>query len=282
MRDFRMSGADLVREAINREVVLPEDATATNLIFGKPSSLVDDPRGDSTVALRGVEDTFYSPSLARVYFTKVDLAVLFQGNYTPRFNALGQSNLYRLLPDINKSLGITLTPDDLEDIDVRQLGEGDELNLELRAKPGSIAYKGVTTVVFNRRRVLFSDVIVDNTFEELKHPDRPLEGEISAGLLTWGLDFTPIWRDLEVDHRYTWRRGNFVNLTALRTSLSTIFGIDNWPGNNPGRLGEGLVRRYDTRRVLNANKDFQWVVVQTMIQTNGYSGTAYFHYNQPT
>lgn len=282
MRTIKQSSDQLVLTALNRHNTFPFTTTSDNLIFGKPSTLVDNDNGDTTLQLRGIQDTEYRPDSSRIYYHKIDLSVLFQGDFTPRFTALGQSRFHSLLPELNRALGTAFTVDDLEDINIVQLGAGDEVTLELRAKPGSLAYRGITRVVFDRRRILLTDVITKTVFDELKHPDPVLDGFTSAGLLTWGLDFTLIWDDLQVSRLSNWRRGQWSYLTRLRESLATEYGIDNWPANETGSTGTGRLTRYDTRVVPGANTDFRYVVVQTNIRTNGYVGTAYFHYNQPT
>lgn len=283
MRNYKRPSSDLVREIINERAGLTFPVDDTNLIFGKPSSLLEgDERGDTGVNIRGVENTHYRPTISRIFYHKLDLGTLFQGNFRPRFRALGQSNLYRLLPELNKALGTGFTPDDLQDINIVALGEGDEVTLELRAKPSSLAYRGFTRIIFDRRRIMLTDVVTTQFFsDQLTHPDPQLAGHTSAGLLTWGLDFTLIWQDLGVNTRSAYRRGNWQNLSRLRASLSEHYGIDDWPENDTSSLGTGRIRRYDTRNVPEANTDFQYVVVQTNIRSNGYVGTAYFHYNQP-
>lgn len=282
MRTIKQSADQLVLTALNRHNAFPFTASADNLIFGKPAALLDDENNDTSLALRGIQDREYRPDTSRIFYHKLDLAVLFQGNFTPRFSALGQSRFHALLPELNRVLGTAFTEDDLDDINIAQLGEGDEITLELRAKPGSLAYRGITRVIFDRRRILLTDVITKTIFDELTHPDPILDGFTSAGLLTWGLDFTLIWEDLQVSRLSNWRRGQWSYLTRLQASLAANYGIDNWPANETGSLGTGRLTRYDTRSVPGANTDFRYVVVQTNIRTNGYVGTAYFHYNQPT
>lgn len=279
MRDLTQTPDDLVRELLNEKAGLPYPATQTNLIFGKPSALLDDERGQTQVAIRGIEDSDYRNRPTQVFYDRLDLGTLFAGNFTPEFTALGQSTLHRLLPELNKALGINLTARDVENIDVSQLGEGEQVNIQLQAKAGSLAYTGYTTIVFNRRLIYLTDVITTTVFDEFQHPDPHLQGYTSAGLLTWGLDFTLIGADLEVREQSANYRGDFRYLSRLQQSLVDNYGIENWPGNDTDSAATGRIRDYDTRKVDGANTDFQRVVVQTEIRENGYVGTAYFHYN---
>lgn len=278
MKSFYKTGADLLREQINDDNALPFDVTADNLIFGKPSALLEGTEGQHRVAVRGIQNSDYRNRPLTVEYTKLDLSVLFNGNYRPRVTALGQSSLYRLLPDINKALGMQLTPEDLVNVDIAQLGEGNELTLELRARPESLAFRGFTRITFNRQLIYLWDKIDQRFYEELKHPDPLLEGYTSAGLLTWGLDFTLVYPELRVRNHYNSWRGGFQYKAALRTKLKDIYGIESWPDNTQSE--EGVLRDYDTRDVKEANTDYQRVVVQTGIRANGYIGTAYFHYNR--
>ncbi len=280
MRDYKRSSGDLVRELINSNNSLPFEATSDNLIFGKASALLDDERGSTRIKVRGVQDSEFRNKTVEVFYDRLDLGILFGGAYRPAISALGQSSLWRLLPDINKALGTAFTERDLEDVDVTQLGEGDQLTLELRARPGSPAFKGFTRITFNRERIYLTDVVETRTFSELSHPDPLLVGYTSAGLLTWGLDFTLIYPQLEVVNHWASWRGNYRYLSDLQVALKENYGIENWPGNNTDSDGKGLIRDYDTRKVPEANTNFQRVVVQTDIRSNGYVGTAYFHYNR--
>jgi hypothetical protein len=274
MRNFSRSGEDLIRDAINERRELPFDVSAENLIFGQPTDVLD----QTQVAIRGVQNSDYRNRPMVITYEKLDLSVLFGGNYRPEVTALGQSSLHRLLPEFSKALGIQLTPNDIEDVDVTQLGEGNQLTIELRAKPGSRAYRGFTRVTFHRRRIYLWDVVETRFYDELLHPDPLLAGHRSAGLLTWGLDFSLIYRDLEVRNSSLSWRGQYRYLSRLKESLELQYGIDNWPGNE---LSEnGRLRDYDTRSIPEANTDFQRVVVQNGIRANGYIGTAYFHYNR--
>lgn len=274
MRNFNRSGDDLIRDVINERRELPFEVTSSNLIFGQPTDIVD----SAQVAIRGVQNSEYRNRPMVINYEKLDLSVLFGGDYRPEVTALGQSSLHRLLPEFSKALGIRLTPADIEDIDVTQLGEGNELTLELRAKPGSKAFKGFTRVTFYRRLIYLWDVVETRFFDELKHPDPLLADHRSAGMLTWGLDFSLIYRDLDINNFLLSWRGQFTGLSQLQTSLQENYGIDNWPGNELS--DDGRLRDHDTRDVPEANTDFQRVVVQTNIRANGYVGTAYFHYNR--
>lgn len=274
MRNFSRSGEDLIRDVINERRELPFDVTENNLIFGQPTDILD----QTQVAIRGVQNSDYRIQPMVINYEKLDLSVLFQGDYRPQVTALGQSSLHRLLPEFSKALGITLTPSDIEDVDVTQLGEGNELTIELRAKPNSRAYRGFTRVVFHRRLIYLWDVVEKRFYDEFKHPDPLLANHRSTGLLTWGLDFSLIYRDLTVNTISLSRRGQFSRLTQLRDALESEYGIENWPGNELSETGR--IRDYDTRSIPEANTDFQRVVVQTNIRANGYVGTAYFHYNR--
>lgn len=279
MPDYRKTSEGLLREVINTQGELPFEANASNMIFGQPSELLDDPRGDTRIKVRGVQNSEFRNQSVEIFYDRLDLGVLFGGSYRPEVEAIGQSTLWRLLPDINKALGTQFTKRDLEDIDISTLGESSEVTLELRAKPGSPAFKGFTRITFFRRKILLTDVITVTEYEQLKHPDPLLEGFTSAGLLTWGIDFTLIADYLRVNNSAARWRGDFTDLSGLRTALKDNYGIENWPGNDTTVDGSGTVDVYDTRDVPEANTDFQRVVVQTEIRENGYVGTAYFHYN---
>ncbi len=278
MQNYNVTSEDLVRGLINSQQLLPHKATDTNLIFGKPSELLDDVRGDTQVNVRGVQDSEFANLATKVYYSRIDLGTLFSGNYQPTINGLSQTSLHRLLPTINQSLGIRFTERDLEDVDIATMGEGRELVLELRAKPGSLAYKGFTTLVFKRDLVYLSDKIIDDTVTALSHPDPIVDGFVSAGLLTWGRDFSEIQHLLSVGNIKPWDRPGFIHLKELQEALRDVFGIGSWPGTDTGEGGTDTVSMHRTTEVPEANTDFEKVVIQRGIDSNGYVGTAYFHF----
>ena len=185
MSIYNLPSDQMVRELINSTNLPIVEFGPSNLTLGKPVVKVGDPSGNTTLNVRGIQGEDYAGQVAITY-NRLDLGVLFQGTYRPEFTALGQSNLYRLLPEINKALGLNLTPKDLNDVNLKLLEEGDQVTIELRASPGSVAYIGFTKVLFNRRYLQLDDVVVDNVFDQFEHADPVLEGYISAGLLTWG------------------------------------------------------------------------------------------------
>lgn len=268
----------MVRELITSANPLAKPFTAENLIFGKPSVLLNNQSSNTKVNVRGVDQVDYDGQVA-IEYNRLDIGVLFNGSYRAEFEALGASNLHRLLPALNQALGTNFTDKDLQNVDLTTLGQGDQVTIELRAKPGSVAFTGFTRILFNRKIVILSDFVTVTEFSELNHPDPIIEGSRSAGLLTWGQDFTLIREKLRVyPYSYNYRGGWWYH-DQLQAALAEFYGIEAWPNNNPGTQETSRIYDLATGQVPKANPEFQRVVVQTGIRTNGYSGTAYFHYN---
>ncbi|MNV49746.1 hypothetical protein D3C71_1417110 [compost metagenome] len=74
-------------------------------------------------------------------------------------------------------------------------------------------------------------------------------------------------------------RGQWYTHQAFQDKLAELFNIELWPQNPGGAIETGTLVDYATSQVAKANPEFQRVIVQTGLRTNGYSGTAYFHYN---
>lgn len=276
---YSLSPDEMVRDLINRKNETALVAfDKTNLIIGKAAVLSNDPTANTKVNVRGVQNEVYAGQL-QVTYNRLDLGVLFQGNYRAAFTALGQSSLYKLLPDLNRGLGLNLTEQDVQDIDLKLLDHGDQVTLEIRAKPGSMAYIGFMRVLFNRRQVLLTDVVTEDSLAAFTHPDPVLEGYQSAGLLTWGQDFTLIQQHLRVNRYGNNYKGSWISEANLRDALAEYYGIDNWPRLDTSQASKMTVRDMATSAHPDANRDFQRVVVQTNLRSNGYSGTAFFHYN---
>lgn len=278
MQQYQQRPDHRLRELLNSSNDPAIEFTDTNLILGKPSDLLGFGNANTQLNVRGIAGTDYKGQV-KVYYNRLDLGVLFGGGYRPEFTALGQSSLHRLLPEISKALGITFTEDDLVNVDLKLLGEGEQVIIELSAKPGSIAYKGYTTILFNRRQLLLTDVVRGRALAELTHPDPVLEGYKSAGLLTWGMDFTIIAPQLRVTRSSAFWRGNWTSYSALKAKLDELYNIVDWPAIDASSKSTDSVKVYETKALPDANRNFSHVAVQTGIRSNGYSGTAYFHYN---
>ncbi|MNH65369.1 hypothetical protein D3C73_173780 [compost metagenome] len=278
MSIYSQSPDQMVRELINNANTPLVPFAPENLTFGTPQVVTGNPSVNATVKVRGIQGEVYAGQVA-ISYNRLDLGVLYRGNYRPEFTALGQSTLYRLLPEINKALGLNLTKNDLIDVDLKLLEEGDQVNLELRAKPGSLAYTGLATILFNRRQLMLTDVLPVEAFEEFKHADPVLEGYQSAGLLTWGQDFTIIAQYLKVNRYGNNYKGSWIDEAGLRAGLAQYFGIENWPRIDTSANSKMTIRDYATKDHPDANRNYQRVVVQTSLRSDGYSGTAFFHYN---
>ncbi|MNB58547.1 hypothetical protein D3C87_715640 [compost metagenome] len=278
MSIYSLSPDEMVRDLINRANTPIIAFDSTNLIFGQASTVLNNPDSNTTVTARGVYAEDYAGKVALLY-DRLDLGVLFRGTYRPEFAALGQSTLYRLLPELNAALGINLTQKDVLDIDLKLLAGGDQVTLELTAKPGSLAYTGFTRVLFNRKQLMLTNVVTTREYAELKHPDPVLEGYVSVGLLTWGQDFSFISPQLKVNRYGNNYKGSWVDQAAFQAALSEYFGIENFPGIDFSANSKMTLRDYATKDHPDASREFSRVVVQTLLRSNGYSGTAFFHYN---
>lgn len=278
MSIYSLSPDEMVRDLINRANTPIIAFDSTNLIFGQASTVLNNPDSNTTVMARGVYAEDYAGKVALLY-DRLDLGVLYRGTYRPEFSALGQSTLYRLLPELNKALGINLTQKDVVDIDLKLLSGGDQVTLELTAKPGSLAYTGFTRVLFNRQQLMLTNVVTTREYAELKHPDPVLEGFVSVGLLTWGQDFSFIAPQLKVNRYGNNYKGSWMDQAAFQAALSEYYGIEDFPGIDFSSQSKMTLRDYATKDHPDASREFSRVVVQTLLRSNGYSGTAFFHYN---
>lgn len=252
----------------------PTAIDASNVIHGTPKAV-----GDRTsLAIRGIQDSAYAGQVAVVY-DKLDLSVLFNGGYIPTVKALGQSDLHRLLPAINKTLGINLKPADVNNISLASLGTGEQVYMDITASDTSLAIKGTFRILFDRTYLQMADIFGSHELDIRHHPDPVAQGYVSAGLLTWGIDFSTISGLLAINTLGAYRRGNWSNYAGLAAALDSDFGIVNWPAINASQSAPDSVKHYLTKNLPSANSDYTHVAVQTNINSNGYVGTAYFHYN---
>lgn len=278
MDKFHLDAKQQVLELVNLKNTLPIPITADNVMLSEAVPLSESDLVE--VGIRGGQDGGYRKTPVRVLYQRIDLETLFGGAYTPEITTLSQSSLYVLLPRLNAILGTRFTVNDVDDIDITSFGNDPVVQLHIKTSMSSKFYSGAVSIIFNRRRILLEEV-VNPHLNILRHPDPVSDGRISVGLLTWGLDFTPLRDLLEVDPVEANYRGAFIRMDELRQALGMEYGIWGWPDNRDSIDVKSSIRDYDVRDVERANKNFQRVVVQTNVRQNEYIGTAYFHYNLP-
>ena len=262
---------DAVLALVNQANPLPIALSPKDLYLGKVRE-----RGDGSglvdLPTTAMYDSQYEGYVTLSY-KRIDLTSAFTG-IRPQISALGQATLHLLLPTVNRMLGTNIQPDDVTDVNLGWLGGNEQVNIEIKARPESLTYKGSFVITFTRLRPMLDLDIRVKQLATLKHPGGEVEGKRSVGAMTWGLDFSDY-----ADTLKTWSNGSYRDSIAVN-KLMAEFGFAGWPtptGSKPDKYSAGI---YATKDVPGANRDYELVVVQIGVEADGYAGTAYLHYNR--
>jgi hypothetical protein len=187
-------------------------------------------------------------------YPKVDLSSLFNG-IVPELTGVSKPTLHDLLPDLNRKLGLSLSPMDIRNVTLSWLGDGERINISVRSTKTSPLYRGEFTIRYTQRRVYLDDAIVDHILDVL--PDLPT----ASATLTWALDFTGYLPWLGVTY------GNWTDPEAVADILSEV-GIDGWDATS-------TVSMYAVEDRDDANPAYTHVLIQTHPVSKE---TIYLHY----
>lgn len=235
---------------------LPIPLTEQDFYFGKGKDILLSTRLPSVTM-------YTSPYKGSVVFTveRIDLSTAF-GTTIPTVVGVAKPTLHDLLPDLNKLLGVNFHMSDIVNYTLTWLGDGEEINLRIKAKDNSPGYRGDFIIKYIQRRVKLYEAITILDLEQLKQPDELTGDALSMSHLTWGLDFSAYSKWLTVTDG-VWDKPSEV--VAIMAEL----GVVGW--NNVNSV---IVQ--DTANVPTANKTYRTVILQKC-NTAGYEGYAYFH-----
>lgn len=262
-------GKDVLVNLINASNTLPVALSPDTVMFGTPKVDASTPTG-VTVALFPVLGSIYTGG-AEINYQRMDLSSAF-GNIVPKVRGVAGGNLHALLPLINETLGVTITPEDVEEVKLDWLEAGSEVYLPIKALPTSLSYVGAFRIQFYRLRPALADAIAQTALEGFRFVGGDVTGGIrSVTMGTWGLNFTENMDALKLTNV-----GQWAAFTKLREVMTTL-GYPGWPVADPK-----VARIVDqpTAAVPEANPHFERVVVQKNVVGAGYAGDAYFHYNR--
>jgi len=249
---------------INEQNALAVPLEVGGLYYGNVKSLADGSIELPSVTMYSNEDY---EGYARWKYRRINFDKVF-GGVRPIIQDLGQTTIHRLLPILNKRLGLNLQPIDIINEPIDWLGGNEQANLVIKASPNSLGYEGTFVIQFIRIRPLLEVAIAEKELDVLSHHN-PLDlGKPSLDMATWGLDFS-----------------YYSNILGV-----AWYGWTNWPAVQKMFIEMGFpdipvfmtqsVKSYSTKDVPEANQDFTNVCIQTGVDINGYKGDAYIHFNR--
>lgn len=257
--------AELYRQMNEANQDLPIPITEGDLYFGKVGTAKDS-QGRITLPTVAMYDAEYD-GYVKFQYQRLDFTKAF-GTVRPTIKAVGSSTLHAMLPIISQALGITITPEDVIDVNVNWLGGTEAVNIELIAKPTSPGFEGKFIITYQRVRPLLSNMVKLRDLDCLKHPQVDL-AKRSTNILTWGIDYTD-HLDVIVQYGSWWLHG------AKVQTLMASKGFPDWPAG----WATDLIATYLTKNVPEANQAFTHVIIQKGVVRPDYAGIGYFHFNR--
>lgn len=250
---------------INEVNVLPTPLKEGALYYGKVHPMTD---GSGKVRLPTVAmyDAEYDGYVTFEY-RRINLSAAL-GGLKPVLHALGQPTLHRLLPTLNKLLGLSLTPRDVVDVNIAWLNGNEQANINIITTPNSLGYEGQFVVQFTRVRPLLDKVVKEKALDTLQHPDGIVQNKRSLALGTWGIDFSD-----HSDYLYVYYWGFW-----YWDYVKQMFADAGFP-NMPPPPDARRVIAYTTASRPEANQKFKNVIIYKDVNGPDYQGDAYIHYN---
>lgn len=270
-------GKDVLVSLINQQNVLPYPILSDDVIFSAPK-LVQGVNPTAVAAkVMAIPGGTYD-GLFPVEWQRMDLTSAF-GDIIPHIKGLSNGNLHSMLPYIGQELGIELYPEDFLQVDYSNLGENEQVNIQLTATVTSLSYVGSFIIQFTRLRPNLTDQVKITALDVFQWPGWTKKAQGVAEKKQLSMDiYSQDWTEFADTLQKHYYYSIWADPTAVRTLMSSK-GYPNWPIGFDNGIGV-----YLTSQVPEANQDYDRVIVQKIRDIAGaqvlpYEGTAYFHYN---
>lgn len=254
-----------VIDAINAaNANLPTPLTVDDLYFGKVKQLATG--GLVSVPAVTVHSSRFEGYL-RFEYNRLDIGKAYQG-IKPKVRRVGYPTLYRLLPIINETLGLSLTEHDVVDVSITWLNDDEQVNIPIVTKVDSLGFEGQFVVEYTRVRPDLASLAF-TTLDVLKHPIDPTLGKKSLAMSMWSLDFSAEF----ASGVFGLYMGRWSSISRVQATMAA-HGFPDWPDVPYLSLDVK-----PTGQVPTANQEFGYVIIQKDIDLADYSGDGYIHFN---
>lgn len=249
-------------DAVNASNTFPVAFTANDLYFGKVRTETNGRTSVPAVTMHNSQFEGY----IRLNYERLDLGKVY-GTIKPKIKRVGYPSLYRLLPIINETLGLSITEDDVVDISITWLTNNEQINIPVIAKVDSLGFTGQFLVEYTRVRPELAELAVTE-LDVLQHPIDPTLGKKSIAMLTWGIDFSGDMDDFFVNVGTWW-------YPAKVKARMAELGFPDWPIPPYFALSP-----QPTSKVPTSNQEFEYVIIQKDVELADSIGDAYIHFNR--
>lgn len=255
------SGADKLRELLNRTFTPQKEFTETNIKFQSPTVEVSEDY-NTVMDVKGVVGKGYYGDVT-IKYKRVDLADLGTEVEVRSETQLQPQDFCDL---INSIAGSFISVDDLLPFTIPTLEIGViKAPVHIKANPDSVGWTGEVTIAVTFGRPHLKNILARNTLAAITPPGERYDYPAAWAMLFYH-DFTSFRDALKIDtETRTYADGLAVQ------SVTSKLGIPNWALASP-------VDRA-TSAVPTSNQNFDRVVIQDYVGSGVMYGPIYFHYN---
>ena len=256
-----MDSASEIRRILNEDNLPPKEFTEQNLALGLPTAADGGTDYNSSLLLKSIPGRGYWGD-DTVYYKRIPLDSIDHSTPLRTTATLTRASIIEL---VNKTFNLFLTDDDLEPFDIPAIGDGQNGQITITAKPTSLGFLNYMVLIIEYGRAWLDVAVNRRDLAQLKHPIA-VDYRQSARMLTWSVDFTSL-RDVLARDAKT---GTYTDVATLQAACGAM-GIPLWV--------QGTVSDQPTSAVPDANQDFDRVVIQRSVVSTNMVGDMYFHYN---
>jgi hypothetical protein len=257
---------------------LPFALTTENVVVEAITNVTPGPTNgqrNTSARIRGIQGAGFTGSVV-VYYNRIDISkVILPNAYKISRAGFQITNfaarlIHEILDQLYLETGVRLRPYDVVNYGLDYASTPDRTATQgLVCQPSSPGFTGTVQLYIDRGKPTLENQLTVRELSQYKHADATAaeQNKQSAGLVTWGIDFT--------EHRSIVEGGiwNETQWNALRAILDSM-GIPDYP-----RPLSNQVQTQNTTSVTLANKSFDRVTVHSGINADGIQGVAYYHYN---
>jgi hypothetical protein len=230
---------------------------------------------NTSARIRGIQGAGFTGSVV-VYYNRIDISKVILPNAfkisRAGFNITNFSArlIHEILDQLYVETGVRLRPYDVVNYGIDYPSTPDRTATQgLVCQANSPGFTGTVQLYIDRGKPTLENQITVRELGQYMHADAAAAGQNkqSAGLATWGIDFTDYRTIIESG---IWNDAQWGEFRAVLDSM----GVPDYP-----KPLSNQIQSQATGAVTLANKSFDRVTVHTGINVDGVQGVAYYHYN---
>lgn len=278
MAKYTKTSKEMLLDAINIENNLQNSPLTWNQIAAGFPEKVTSPsaRKNTRLIIYGLKQGGYKGTVTLTY-DRLTLPEIFR-NVTPVVVTEPVALLSELLPQLNKTYGLSLDKDDIVEKSVADLGEDFLINVELR--PGCLAWEGDFELRFTKFRPKLKDLIADYLLDIIVAPFA-IGTKPRAEYIAYGFDYSTMGETFK-----TWSINRVLTQDDIDQLNETVVGLKlvNKTGAN-ALTGEVALAGAKVAAMATVTDDslynpmYEKAIAITLPATSNYDGQLILHYS---